>query len=313
MLREALASVLAQAMDANQFEIIVVDNGSADATEAVVRELSRDGSMDVRYVYEGRRGLHWARHAGARAARGEILAFTDDDAAATPHWLAGLLKAYERPHVAAAGGPITVRWRSAPPTWILSMIDPVEAPVSELAIFGQLDYGPEYRELQSPQTINGGNFSIRKRALFELGGFNPDTSTEDRLVGDGEAGLCRKLHAAGSTIAYVPEALVYHIQDGAAITIRRMCHRYAQQTRYQAYVDYRTQQPGWISLVRRSGSLFFRGAAQICRALAQRPFSVPAYQHTLNAAADLATAGYCLRLSLSGKLRRAILCDNWLD
>src|SRR5262249_38101966 len=160
----------------------------------------------IRYVYEKRPGLHWARHTGARAAQGTILAYTDDDAEATPNWLTGLAAAYEDPRIGAAGGPIQGRWRTPPPA---------RAPPPRA--FGQLDYGPDYQELSWPRTIYGGNFSVRKEALFAVGGFNPDTSVEDRLVGDGECGLCRKLYAAGWKIAYVPDALIYHVQEGAAI------------------------------------------------------------------------------------------------
>ena len=238
ILAEALASVRTQSLPAYAYELIVVDNGSTDKTAQVVKELNRDGGKPIRYVYESRPGLHWARHAGARAAQSEILAYTDDDAVVTPDWLHGLMSAYQNPKVAAAGGPIHVRWRSQPPEW-----------VPPLGTFGHLDYGSDYKELSWPKAINGGNFSVRKQVLFDVGGFNPDTSVEDRLVGDGEWGLCRKLYSAGWKIAYVPDALVYHVQDGATVTLAKMRHRYAQQARFAAYTEYKSFRPSKSEVV----------------------------------------------------------------
>src|SRR2546423_12328653 len=68
-------------------EILVVDNASTDQTPAVVSDLQHAaGGSILRYVQEPDLGLHNARHAGARAASGEILLFTDDDATFSPQW-----------------------------------------------------------------------------------------------------------------------------------------------------------------------------------------------------------------------------------
>jgi len=302
MLANALASVRAQSFPADQYEIIVVDNGSTDGTRELVERLNQDGGKPIRYVYEARPGLHWARHAGTRAAQGEVLAFTDDDAVVTPGWLNGLVSAYDDPQVGAAGGPIHVRWRSQPPDW-----------VAPLGTFGHLDYGPDYQELSWPNGINGGNFSVRKQALFQVGGFNPDTSVEDRLVGDGEVGLCRKLYSAGWKIAYVPHAVVYHVQDGATITLSTMRHRYAQQARFLAYADYKAHK-SIIRLLWRTGYILLRAAVRKLLALKHWPAKDQAYyRHEVNAAAALASAEYYLRLAFSKRFRQVVLREDWIN
>jgi len=72
LVREAIASVLAQSF--NDFELIVVDDGSADGTAEVVREF-----MGVRYVWQPNRGVSAARNSGVSLTSGELLAFLDSD------------------------------------------------------------------------------------------------------------------------------------------------------------------------------------------------------------------------------------------
>ena len=78
---EAISSVLAQTL--KPLECIVVDDGSTDATAAVVSEYGRE----VKYVYQENRGVSLARNRGAAEAVGDVLAFLDHDDAWLPHKL----------------------------------------------------------------------------------------------------------------------------------------------------------------------------------------------------------------------------------
>src|SRR5262245_63245559 len=88
-------------------ELIVVDHASMDRTADVVMQYQAQFRQSrLRLVREDRLGLHNARHAGARAARGEILVFTDDDASFDSCWCDAYANAFTRhPEMAAAGGP----------------------------------------------------------------------------------------------------------------------------------------------------------------------------------------------------------------
>jgi hypothetical protein len=72
------------------YEVIVVDDGSTDATPDIARE------YDVRLISGPNRGLSHARNVGLHAARGEIIAYIDDDAWPDPHWLTYLAAAFRR-------------------------------------------------------------------------------------------------------------------------------------------------------------------------------------------------------------------------
>ncbi|MBI4095127.1 MAG: glycosyltransferase [Candidatus Liptonbacteria bacterium] len=74
MLKSAIASVLAQTV--KDFELLVLDNGSTDDTEEVVRSF---GDKRIRYVNHGRIGISEARNRGVREAKGEFVGFLDDD------------------------------------------------------------------------------------------------------------------------------------------------------------------------------------------------------------------------------------------
>ncbi|MGH3086349.1 MAG: glycosyltransferase family 2 protein, partial [Rubrobacteraceae bacterium] len=83
-------------LDYPRLDILVVDNApSSDATERLVK----DAYPRARYVREDRPGLDWARNRAIAEARGDILAYTDDDVVVDPGWASALAAAFEDPQV----------------------------------------------------------------------------------------------------------------------------------------------------------------------------------------------------------------------
>lgn len=119
LLTDALRSVLAQEDSLTPpFELIVVDNNSADRTRDVVAQVARaDGR--VRYVFEPKQGVSYARNAGLLQARASLVAFTDDDVRVAPDWLAAIVRAFEeRPDTDMVGGRVLPLWPTAAPEWL---------------------------------------------------------------------------------------------------------------------------------------------------------------------------------------------------
>jgi glycosyltransferase involved in cell wall biosynthesis len=200
----AIDSLLAQTLAPESFEIIVIDNASTDTTRSVVE--ARQASGQVRYIYESKLGLSTARNTGAETAIAPILAYLDDDAVATPEWLAELLVAYEQDdRLAIAGGKVTLIWTDGitAPNWLSS----------ELAgNLGSYDLGNSDRPITVPgQTPRGLNYSIRQSFLQQVGGFDPNLGRcGTNLLSNEELHMTALALGNQWNVAYLPKALVAH-------------------------------------------------------------------------------------------------------
>ena len=104
--------------------------------------LNGEGSKPLRLIQEPELGLHNARHAGARVAKGKILVFTDDDATFDPNWLRAYAKAFDsHPEMMAAGGPVRPAWEVAPPKWLRALM-------GDTTEFGMLSLMEPYKEFR---------------------------------------------------------------------------------------------------------------------------------------------------------------------
>lgn len=200
---DLLERLIVQDYPSEDFEIIVADS-SRDGTETILQDFIKrhSGKPLLQYLREERVGLHYARHAGAYVAQGEIYVQIEDDAIPEKQWLRSLLAPYVDSRVMATGGRTLPRYESAPPWWV--------------------DYFKEYLsmspfesvrlEFTSGAPIFAVNMSVRMDKLFAVGGYNPCIMGPE-WQGDGESGLQYKLFRKfpDSLIIYVPEAVVYHV------------------------------------------------------------------------------------------------------
>lgn len=219
-LADALEGAAAQDLPNSDHEVLVVDNAPSERVEQIVEEASRrHETLEIRYLAEPRTGLHRARHRGAREARGEILAYVDDDVLLPAGWLAAILEPFGDPNVAVVGGKVEPRWEAPVPDWWRHFPD------SYLSL---LDLGGERKYLDDPGLIYGCNMAVRRAVLFQLGGFPPDSLADPQLKwqrGDGETGLCRKALADGFELVYEPRAVLEHRIPAERLTPRAMRRR----------------------------------------------------------------------------------------
>ena len=230
MLSKALASFARQDVDSAAYEILVIDNGSTDDTEAVTagaREQYSD--LNLRYFLEPVPGLLSGRHRGAFEAQGDMLCFVDDDIEAAPQWLASILAAFEEPKVHLVGGASIPEFEATPPAWMDRFMDCRDGRINcgDLSLF---DIGEQTVRID-PTYVWGLNFSIRKKTLFDLGGFHPDCIPKalQHFQGDGETGLALKIRKKGLSAVYTGGARVVHHISRERLTVAYFEARYFYQ------------------------------------------------------------------------------------
>lgn len=204
VLPKALTSIAAsQLPDPVEWEVLVVDNNSKDATSDVVRDFAVKHPGRIRYLFEPRAGKSNALNAGIREAAGDILAFMDDDVVVEPTWLDRVTRPLREEQWTGCGGRILPDWTREPPRWLSLEGRYVLAP---LAVF---DLGPEPGELH--EAPFGTSMAFRREAFERHGGFRtdlgPHPGSEIRSE-DTEFG--RRVLEAGERLWYEPSAVVYH-------------------------------------------------------------------------------------------------------
>ncbi|MBP7777612.1 MAG: glycosyltransferase [Acidobacteria bacterium] len=175
-----------QALTYPRLDILVVDDGSTDATPDIARRYP-----DVTVVSVANGGLAAARNIGLARATGEIVAYTDADVRVDPDWLTYLVQPMLRGAMAGSGGPNVV---PADDGWIAQVV--ARAPG-----------GPTHVLLDDrvAEHVPGCNMAFRKEALDAIGGFNPVY-----LRAGDDVDICWRLQARGETIGFAPSALVWH-------------------------------------------------------------------------------------------------------
>jgi mycofactocin system glycosyltransferase len=185
-LAACLASLRAVRYPGRLLDIVVVDDGSArpPVVPDDVRLLRLPASL----------GPAGARNAGARAARGDVLAFVDSDCLVDPGWLEALVPELDDPEVAAVGGRIAA---ASERSW-LERYEAVRSP---------LDLGPA-RAAAGPGRpvpyLVTANLVVRRADFEEVGGF------DERLRWGEDVELCWRLHRAGRRLVYEPAGRVRH-------------------------------------------------------------------------------------------------------
>ncbi len=208
LLRDAFDSVANQEFDKRNFEIIIVDNNSIDATPTIAQSLARSTDIRTLYVLEKQQGLSYARNAGLRAARGKIVCYIDDDIIVCRGWLRALIGAFTNPVIACAGGPVHPIWPKGRPSWLV--------PEWEWCLsINEFTIACKNREFTWPRDLPiGANIAFRKEVLHDMGSFATHLGRNgSRLLSGEEVDICKKIIKNGFKIACSPSAVAYHKID----------------------------------------------------------------------------------------------------
>ena len=183
------------------WELIVVDNNSTDKTMDVVHDFMGSSRSNIRCVLEKKQGLSHARNRGISEAKGEIIAFTDDDVFVEKYWLANIAEAFRKYDAACIGGRIFPIWEKPKPKWLTQNL------YNYLAL---LDYGdtPFYLDHSN---IWGANFAIKADMFKKHGIFEVNLGRiPGKLYAGEETNFFAKLLNAGEKLLYYPDSIVHH-------------------------------------------------------------------------------------------------------
>ena len=203
-LARCLDALGAQTLERDRFEVIVVDDGSTcPPREAVARARA---SFDVRLIEQANAGPASARNAGARAARGTYVVFTDDDCRPDPGWLRAIDATAARHPGSAIGGRV-----------VNALADGLYSTASQLLIEFLYDYF-NVDETGGRFFITS-NLAVPARSFHDIGGFDvsfPLAAAEDR-------DLCDRWREAGLEMVYCDDAVVNHAHS---LGLRTFCRQH---------------------------------------------------------------------------------------
>lgn len=223
ILEETLASFSEMELPTDEsMELVIIDNRSTDTTKEIAEEfVSRYGGY-ARYIFESKQGLSHARNRGIEEARGEIVAFVDDDVYFDRGWLNAVINAFrDQPDADALGGKSIPGFEGGRPSW---MDD------SFLNLYGDTGFGDSARWLTYPEHPFGLNMAFRRCVFERVGAFNPDLGRKKgSLLSNEESELFHRISAAGMKVYYAPNALLYHRIPKSRIAQRWILERYYWQ------------------------------------------------------------------------------------
>jgi len=185
-----LEALAAQSIPQEDYEVLVIDDGSTDGTARVVESFSN--KLTLRFEGQPNSGPAAARNRGARAAEGEIILFTDSDCVPTQNWIEEMVRPFEDPDVAGAKGAYRTEQKEL------------------TARFAQIEFEERFeilRKLDSIDMVDTYSAAYRAEVFHGANGFDesfPVANNED-------TDLSYRLVKAGHRLVFNESAVVYHL------------------------------------------------------------------------------------------------------
>lgn len=238
-------------------EVLIVDNGSTDATQQVVKNYKT--CCGVRVVAEMQLGLAAARNRALQACQGEAIWFIDDDITVPKGTVeAGLRALSDFPHCSFFGGRIEVDWQGCKPRWLRS-----NKLVLLNGLFGHYDLGDQAFEYSADSSLPyGANFIVRRVLVDAVGTFDTELGVKGGDAGRGEeADYLQRAIAAGQRGCYLPTAVVGHRFQRDRLNLAYLYRYGKQKGRAEVFLAERTAN-AWLAT---AANQLLRGGVQLLK------------------------------------------------
>ncbi|MCK4662947.1 MAG: glycosyltransferase family 2 protein [Bacteroidales bacterium] len=198
-LNDCFESLKNQTYNKQFFEIILINNNSTDNTEKISKQFqAKNPDLNFRYYIEKKQGLSNARNKGIEVAKGEYIAFVDDDAIADKNYIINLAKTFEEQieYTAIGGKVIPIYPNNKKPVWMSKYIQ---------RMVSEVDYGNIAGEFYKRKYPVGCNMAFHKSFFDKHGGFNADLTlrSDDKFI-------FSKLRKLKKKTFYAPDVIVHH-------------------------------------------------------------------------------------------------------
>ena len=203
-LEKCLGSLSNQSISNEDYEVIVVDDGSTDSTPDIIRR------FPVKYFGQLNQGPAAARNKGAREAQGDIILFTGADCVPQYSWIEEMVKPFDNPEIMAVKGAYKTDQRSL------------------TARFAQIEFEERFemlKKVKSIDMVDTYSAGYRKSVFLSLGGFDPSFP----VANNEDTDLSYKMSRAGYRMVFNPYAIVYHLNHPDSIK------RYARLKFWRGY------------------------------------------------------------------------------
>lgn len=206
LLAQALESLLAAPVPQGlEVRIVAVNNGSTDATPAVLEWMAARYRGRVEVITERRRGKSRALNAAIAVSTADLIGMIDDDEEVDARWFEEVYRAFQDPRLDFIGGPYVPRWTTVVPAWL---------PEEYLAVVGAVDTTAEPRDFgrDFPGILKGGNAVIRRDVLVRVGPYAEHLGPSGfaRLLSCEDEEMYHRLLKAGARGRYLPSLIVHH-------------------------------------------------------------------------------------------------------
>jgi len=223
-LGQVLSSLLRHGnLESQDWEVLVVES-STDRTGEVCEEFRLKFPRHFRFVREERLGKSIALNTAIAAARGDVLAFIDDDVICASDYVEGIRSVFDTQTADAVQGRVLLECEGGWPDWL----------GGTYALMADVrDYGPEVIDLDG--TLCGTNMIVRANVFKKVGGFATELGPGSAVGMWEDTEISLRIRKAGFRTIYAPQILVYHPWSQTRLTRSFIRKRYFDEGRAQAY------------------------------------------------------------------------------